>query len=141
MKNNRNKCTKHVHDLNLFNNLIPHDEKPFSMMKAFETNTRREHREGSHLGSEFRGRSTRQRHDTPKTTRGPPLIPRISKTLHAPAPRRAGNSERVATCAQNFEDAPRASVRKHRKQRQGRHLRPVFRRFSKTLHKPVLRHD
>ena len=89
--------------------------------------TRRKLREGRHLRPEFRGRSTRQRHDARKTTRGSPLTPRISKTLHAPASRRAENNERIATYAQNFEDAPRASVMTRRNQREGRHLRPEFR--------------
>ena len=180
------------------------------MMKAFETNaTRGEHREGPHLGSAFRGRSTNQRHDTPKVTRGSPLTattsrtlrvpasrraekkregrhlrpkcrgrsthkrldvpeiargspltPRISRTRHEPASRHADNNERVATYAQNFEDAPRASVTMRRKQREGRHLRPEFRgrstrqrhdapesargspftpRISRTLHAPASR--
>ena len=99
------------------------------MMKAFETNaTRGEYREGPHLGSEFQGRSTCQRHDTPKTTRRSPLTPRISRMLHAPASRRAENNDRVATYVQNFEDAPRAGVKTRRKQREGRHLRLKFRR-------------
>ena len=89
--------------------------------------THRKLREGRHLRPEFRGRSTRQRHDTRKTTRGSPLTPRISRTLHAPASRHAENNDRVATYAQNFEDAPRASVTTHRKLQEGRLLRPEFR--------------
>ena len=72
--------------------------------------TRRKQRGGRHLRPEFRGRSTRQRHDARKTMRGSPLTPRILWTLHAPASRRAQNNERVATYVQNFEDALRASV-------------------------------
>ena len=123
--------------------------------------TRRKQREGRHLRPEFRGRSTRQRHDARKTTIGSPLTPRISRTLHAPASRRAGNSERVATYAQNFEDAPCASVTTRGKQREGRHLRLEFRersmrqrhdarkttkgspltpRISRTLHAPASPH-
>ena len=122
--------------------------------------TRRKQREGRHLRPEFRGRSTHQRHDARKTTRGSPLTPRIWRTLHAPASRRAGNCEKVATDAQNFEDAPRASVMTRGKQREGRHLRPEFRgrstrqrhdapetargspqtsRISRTLHPPASR--
>ena len=104
--------------------------------------TRGNKREGRHLLPEFPGRSTRQRHDAPKTTRRSTLTPRISKTLHAPASRRAEltprisrtlhtpasrraeNSKRVTTCSQNFEDAPRASVTTHGKQRERPHLRP-----------------
>ena len=42
------------HGLNLLNNLMTHNEKPFSMMKTVETNaTRGEHREGPRLGAEF----------------------------------------------------------------------------------------
>ena len=90
------------HGLNLLDNLMTHDEKPFSMTKAFETNaTRREQREGPHLGSEFRGRSTCQRHDTPRPTRD-------------------------TTYCHNFEDAPRTSVTTRRKQREGLHLRREF---------------
>ena len=89
--------------------------------------TRRKQREGRHLRPEFRGRSTRQRHDARKTPRGSPLAPRISRTLHAPASRRAENNERVAIYAQNFEDAPPAGVTTRRKLREGRHLRPEFR--------------
>ena len=123
--------------------------------------THRKLREGRHLRPEFRRRYTRQRHDTRKTTRGSPLTPRSSRTLHAPASRRASNNERVATYAQNFEDAPRASVTTRGKQREGRHLRPEFRRrstrqrhvapetargspltprISRTLHAPASRH-
>ena len=72
--------------------------------------TRGKQREGRHLQPEFRGRSTRQRHDARKTARRSPLTSRILRTLHAPASRRAENNEKVATYAQNFEDAPRASV-------------------------------
>ena len=68
--------------------------------------------------------TTRQKH--PETARRLPLTSRISKTLHASASRRAENDEVVATCAQNFEDAPHASVTTRRKQREGRHLRPEF---------------
>ena len=93
-------------------------------------------REGCHLRPEYKRRSTRQRSNAPKTTRRSPLTARISRTLHAPASRRAGRSERVATCVQNFEDAPRTSVTTHGKQREGRHLRPEFRGRS-TRH----RHD
>ena len=89
--------------------------------------TRRKQPEGRHLRPEFRGRSTRQRHDTRKTTIGSPLTPRISRTLHAPASRRTGNCEKVDTYAQNFEDAPRASVTTRRKHREGRHKRPESR--------------
>ena len=120
--------------------------------------THRKQRDGRHLQPDFRGRSTRQRHDARKTTRRSPLAPRISMTLHAPASPRAGNTERVATYVQNFEDAPRASVTTRRKQRDGRHLRPEFRgrstrqrhhapetarrspltsRISRTLHAPA----
>ena len=88
---------------------------------------RQKQRDGRHLRPEFRGRSTRQRHDAQKTTRGLPLAPRLSMTLHAPASRRAGNSESVATYVQNIEDAPRTSVATRRKQREGRYLRPEFR--------------
>ena len=90
----------------------------------------------------------RQRHDARKTTRRLPLTPRISRTLHAPASRRAGNNERVDTYAQNFEDAPRASVTTRGKQREGRHFHqrhdtrkttrglPLTLRISRTLHAP-----
>ena len=122
--------------------------------------TRREQQEGHHLEPEFRGCSTRQRHDARKTTRRSSLTPRISRTLHTPASRRAENSKRVATYAQNFEDAPRASVTTRGKQREGPHLRPEFRgrstrqrhdaretargspltpRISRTLHTPASR--
>ena len=84
-------------------------------------------REGCHLRPEFRGRSTRQHHHAPETARGLPLTSRISRMLHAPASPCARNNEAVATYAQNFEDAPRASVTTRRKQREGRHLRPKFR--------------
>ena len=101
------------------------------MMKAVDTHaTRREHREGPHFAQnfkdatrasvttrgkpregrrscpEFRGCFTRQRHGAPERARRSPLTSRISRTLHAPASRRTGNSEKVATC---------------------RHLRPKFR--------------
>ena len=121
--------------------------------------TRRKQREGRHLRPEFRGRSTRQRYDAPQTTRGSPLAPRISRTLHAPASQRAGNSEKVATNVQNledaprasvaennesvatyalnFEDAPRASVTTRRKQWEGRHLRPEFRGCSTRQRRDV----
>ena len=90
--------------------------------------THRKQRDGRHLQPEFRGgRSTRWRHDAPETARGSPLTPRISRTLHAPASRRAENNDRVTTYAQNFEDAPRASVTTRRKQRDGRHLQPESR--------------
>ena len=95
---------------------------------------RLEHREGPHLGSEFRGRSTCQRHDAPETARGLPLTPRISRTLHAPALQGTENNERVATYSQNFEDAPRAGVTTRRKQREGRHLQPKFRGRSTRQH-------
>ena len=116
--------------------------------------------EGRHLPPDFRGRSTRQRHDARKTTRGSPLTSRISRTLHALASQRAGSSERVATYVQNFEDAPRASVTTRGKQREGRHLQPEFQgrstqwrhdapeaargsplasRISRTLHAPASR--
>ena len=56
----------------------------------------------------------RQRSDTPKTARCSSILPRISRTLHTPASRRTENNERnnerVATYAQNLEDAPCASV-------------------------------
>ena len=71
--------------------------------------------------------TTAKQHTTPATARRSPLTPRISRTVHAPASRRASNNERVATYAQNFEDAPRASVTTCGKQREGRHLRPEFR--------------
>ena len=107
------------------------------MMKAFKTNaTRLEHREGPHLGSEFRGRSTCQHHAAPKTARRSPLTSRISRTLHAPAFKRTENNDRVGTYSQNFEDAPRAGVTTRRKQREGRHLRPEFRGRSRRQ-----RHD
>ena len=77
-------------------------------------------REGRYLRPEFRGRSTRQRHDVRKTKRGSPLTPRISRTRHATASRSAENSKRFATYAQNFKDNPRASG----KQREGRYLSP-----------------
>ena len=117
-------------------------------------------REGRHLRPEFRGRSTRRHHDAPETARRSPLTSKTSRTLHAPASRRAGNSEKVATYVQNFEDAPRASVTTRRKQREGRHLRPELRgrstrqrhdapetarrspltpRISMTLHAPASR--
>ena len=89
--------------------------------------TRQKQREGRHLRPEFGGRSTRQRSDRPKTTKGSPLTPWLSRTLHAPASGRAENKERAATCAQNFADAPRTSIMTRRKQREGRHLRPDFR--------------
>ena len=59
--------------------------------------TPQKQREGGHLRPEFRRRSTRQRHDSPKTTRGSPFTPRISRTLHTPASRQAENNERVTT--------------------------------------------
>ena len=85
---------------------------------------------GLHLCPEFRRRSTRQRSNAPKTTRGSPLTARASP--------RAENSERVAaTYAQNFEDAPRASVTTRGKQREGRHLCPEFRgRSTRQRHDP-----
>ena len=92
------------------------DERVTTYAQNFEdapragVTTRRKQREGRHLRPEFRGRSTRRRHDAWKTARGLPLTSRISRTLHAPASRRVENSERVATSVQNFEDAPRASV-------------------------------
>ena len=92
--------------------------------------TGRKQRKGHHLRPEFRGRSRRQHHDAEKTTRGSPLTPGISQTLHASASRGAKNNERVATYALNFEDAPRASVTTRQKQREGRHLRPEFGRRS-----------
>ena len=88
---------------------------------------RQKQREGGHLRPEFRRRSTRQRHDASKTTRGSPPAPRIWKTLHASAFRRATNNERVTTYALNFEDAPRASIATRRKQREGRDFLPEFR--------------
>ena len=98
------------------------------MMKAVKTNaTRREHREGPHLCSEFRGCSTRQRHDTRKTTRRSPFTPRMSRTLHIPASRCAENNERVVTYAQSFEDALRASAPTCRKQRDIPQFCPEFR--------------
>ena len=92
--------------------------------------TPQKQREGRHLRPEFRRRSTRQRHDSPKTTRGSPFTPRISRTLHTPASRQAENNERVTTYARNFEDAPGASITTPQKPREGRHLRPEFRRRS-----------
>ena len=79
-----------------------------------------------HLRPEFRGHFTRQRHDARNKTRGSPLTPRISRTLHAPASRRAGNSEKVASYGWNLEDAPHSSVTMRRTQREGRHLRTEF---------------
>ena len=92
--------------------------------------TPQKQREGRHLRPEFRRRSTRQRHDSPKTTTGSPFTPRISRTLHTPASRQAENNERVTTYALNFEDAPGASITTPQKPREGRHLRPQFRRRS-----------
>ena len=92
--------------------------------------TPQKQREGRHLRPEFRRRSTRQRHDSPKTTRGSPLTPRISRTLHTPASRQAENNEKVTTYALNFEDTPGASITTPQKPREGRHLRPEFRRRS-----------
>ena len=88
--------------------------------------TRGKQREGRHLRPEFRGRSTRQRHEAPEPARRLPLTSRISRTLHAPALQRTENNERVATYKQNFKDAPRAGVTTRRKQREGRHLRLEF---------------
>ena len=91
--------------------------------------TRGKQREGRHLRPEFRGRSTRQRHDAPETARGSPLTPRsprILRTLHAPASPRAENNERVASCAQNFDDSPET----------GRGS-PLTARISRTLHAPA----
>ena len=92
--------------------------------------TGRKQRKGHHLRPEFRGRSRRQHHDAAKTTRGSPLTPGISQTLHASASRGAKNNERVGTYALNFEDAPRASATTRQQQREGRHLRPEFGRRS-----------
>ena len=97
--------------------------------------TPQKQREGRHLRPEFRRRSTRQRHDSPETTRGSPFTPRISRTLHTPASRQAENNERVTTYALNFEDAPGASITTpQKKQREGRHLRPEFCRCSTHQH-------
>ena len=79
----------------------------------------REGRHCGHLCPEFRRRSTRQRHDASKTTRGSPPAPRIWKTLHAsalhaPASRRAEDNEKVATSSQNFA-ALRSTRNKKRK--------------------------
>ena len=52
--------------------------------------TRRRQPDGRHFCSEFRGRSTHQRHHTPRTPRGSSLTLRVSRTPHAPASRRAG---------------------------------------------------
>ena len=71
--------------------------------------TPQKQREGRHLRPEFRRRSTRQRHDSPKTTRGSPFT-------------------------QNFADAPHASVPTGRKQRKGHHVRPEFRGRSRRQH-------
>ena len=92
--------------------------------------TPQKQREGRHLRPEFRRRSTRQRHDSPKTTRGSPFTPRISRTLHTPASRQAENNERVSTYALNFEDAPGASITTPQKPR-GSPLTPGI---SQTLH-------
>ena len=75
--------------------------------------THQEQREGPHM-SPLTPRISRTLH-APASRRAennerPPLTPRISRTLHAPASRRAESSGRVATCVQNFEDAPHASV-------------------------------
>ena len=113
------------HGLNLLNNLMTHDEKPFSMMKAVETNARRgEHQEGPHLRQNFE--------DAPRarvTTRGKQ---REGRNLYAQncedAPRASVTTRgKQREGAQNFEDAPRASVTTRGKQREGRHLRPEFR--------------
>ena len=72
--------------------------------------TRGKQREGRHLRPEFRGCSTRRHHNALETARRSPLTSRTSRTLHAPASRRAENNDRVTTYAQNFDDAPRASV-------------------------------
>ena len=72
--------------------------------------THRKQRKAHHLQLEFRGRSTRQRHDAPETARESPLTSRVSRTVHAPASRRAEYNERVATYVQHFDDAPCASV-------------------------------
>ena len=66
--------------------------------------TRRKQRDIPQFCPEFRGRSMRQRHDTTRTPRRSPLMPRILRTLHA-ASRRAENNERAVTYAQSFEDA------------------------------------
>ena len=117
--------------------------------------TRGKQREGRRSCPEFRGCFTRQRHGAPERARRSPLTSRISRTLHAPASRRTGNSEKVATCRhlrpkfrecstrqrhdapkttrgwpltpENFEDAPFASVTTRGRQREGRHLRSEFR--------------
>ena len=101
--------------------------------------TPQKQREGRHLRPEFRRRSTRQRHDSPKTTRGSPFTPRISRTLHTPASRQAENNEKVTTYALNFEDAPGASITTPQKPREGRHLRPEFRR--RSTHEAPQRHE
>ena len=44
-----------------------------------------------------------------------------------PGSRHAENNEKVDTYAQNFEDAPRASITTRGQQREGLHLRPEFR--------------
>ena len=62
---------------------------------------------------------------------------RISRTLLASASRRAGNSEKVATNSQNFEDAPRASITTHRKTARGS---PLTARISRMLHAPASGH-
>ena len=59
---------------------------------------------------EFRGRSTCQCCQAPNTTKGSSFAPRISRTIHAPASRRAGDTERVVIRAENFKDAPRESA-------------------------------
>ena len=82
-----------------------------------------------------RGAKKKNRHhDAAKTTRGSPLTPGISKTLHASASRLARNNERVASYTHNFADAPHASVPTGRKQRKGHHLRPEFRGRSRRQH-------
>ena len=122
--------------------------------------TPQKQREGRRLRPEFRRRSTRQRHDSPETTRRSPFTPRISRMLHTPASRQAENNERVTTYALNFEDAPgasittpqkktregrtyarnfadapRISITRRQKQREGGHLRPEFRRcFTRQRH-------
>ena len=89
--------------------------------------TRRKQREGRHLRPEFRGRFTRQRSNTLKTERHSSILPRISRMLHAPASRRAENTERVVTHVQSFRDALLASVTTRRKQQESRRSRPEFR--------------
>ena len=61
---------------------------------------------------------------------------RISRTFHAPASRHAENNEKVTTYAQNFEDAPRASITTRRKTTR---WLPLTSRISRMLHAPASR--